>query len=342
MESIWYPYQLTAARPRLAAPWRLAVCMQLAFFCCQGCSDHSPAVGNTPPLEDSPGIDAAPVVDGSSAPEPAAPEQSLHPSTSLPEPSVPTAPRADHERDDNSLKLKLVWCPPGTFLMGSPATDWDAFVEEKPQVAVTLSDGFWLGKYEVTQGQWVRVMGTVPWKGKPYVKEGANYPAMYVSFGDALEFCHKLSELERGAGRLPAGEEYTLPTEAQWEYACRAATTTRYSFGDDASKLANYAWYEENATKVGDDYAHTVGLKKANDWGLHDMHGNVFEWCLDGYKGKLPGGRDPFVKHSLSRVSRGGGWNVPAGGLRSATRWPTPSIRDFYLGFRLLLSASAQ
>ncbi len=127
-----------------------------------------------------------------------------------------TGTKAGQVRDDNGLKLKLVWCPPGTFAMGSPDAEKHD-IKDETQVLVTLTNGFWLGQQEVTQSEWRRVMQTVPWRGEDYVKEGDNYPATYVSWGHAMRFCEKLSEQERSAGRLPIAWQYTLPTEAQWE-----------------------------------------------------------------------------------------------------------------------------
>jgi formylglycine-generating enzyme required for sulfatase activity len=185
-------------------------------------------------------------------------------------------------------------------------------------------------------------MGTTPWDGKDYVKEGSDYAATYVSWDDAVAFCAALTKRERVAGHLPAGYSYQLPTEAEWEYACRAGTTTIYSFGADSSKLDRYAWFSENAWEIGDKYAHRVATKLANGWNLHDMHGNVYEWCRDGYQEKLPGGADPVGTGSL-RVFRGGSWSSNARHCRSAfRRRPTPSNRFNYLGFRLALSPSAQ
>jgi len=246
-------------------------------------------------------------------------------------------------RDDNGVKMKLVWCPSGKFTMGSPPSEQCRDSDEN-QVSVTLTNGFWLGKYEVTQSEWKQVMQTEPWKGQS-TKQGADFPAGPVSWDDAMQFCRKLTEPERGAGRLPAGWEYTLPTEAQWEYACRAGTETRFSFGGDESKLGDYAWFSDNAWNAGEQYAHQVGQKKANPWGLHDMHGNAWEWCRDVYAAKLPGGRDPEVKSdettkALLRVNRGGGWAVVAASCRSGLRIGSrPDNRSVFYGFRVALSS---
>jgi formylglycine-generating enzyme required for sulfatase activity len=136
-----------------------------------------------------------------------------------------------------------------------------------------------------------------------------------------MSFCRTLTETERSAGRLPQDWEYMLPTEAQWEYACRAGTRTRYSFGDDADELGPYAWLGGNAGDLGEQYAHEVGRKLHNAWNLHDMHGNAWEWCLDCYNGTLPEGSKPEPTSNGSfRVVRGGGWNDIAWHCRSAIR----------------------
>jgi formylglycine-generating enzyme required for sulfatase activity len=240
----------------------------------------------------------------------------------------------------NSIGMKLIYCPSGSFRMGSPAGEKDRFNNED-QVLVTISKGFYLGKYSVTQAEFKAVMGKTPWAGKPYVKEGYDYPASYVDWNDATEFCRKLTARESQAGRLPQGYVYALPTEAQREYACRAGTSTAYSFGDDAGNLGDYAWW---GGIVGDgnakteQYAHRVGQKKPNPWGLYDMHGNVWEWCRDAYAAKLPGGTDPLVETGSGRVLRGGSWINPAGDCRSANRYNNePGNRNHDLGFRASL-----
>ncbi|MGE5191995.1 MAG: formylglycine-generating enzyme family protein [Deltaproteobacteria bacterium] len=277
---------------------------------------------------------------------------------------------AGQVRNDNGLKMKLVWCPPGFFLMGDaevaeePATKGDATDENDPKggpgpqqgatlnitpAKVLLTRGYWLGKFEVTQSEWKQVMATEPWKDEEFKKEGDDFPATHVGWTDAMWFCDKLTEQERMAKRLPDGWEYTLPTEAQWERACRARTESRFSFGDDESKLGEYAWFNDNAWKVDEKYAHRVGQKKPNSWGLYDMHGNVWEWCRDWYEPsrrpapkdfKLPGGRDPEVtKEGFNRALRGGGWDFIARDCRSAARDGLgPLNRNRYVGFRVALS----
>jgi formylglycine-generating enzyme required for sulfatase activity len=253
---------------------------------------------------------------------------------------------AGQVRDDNGLKMKLVWCPPGKFTMGSPPSEKDRKINnnDEDKVIVTLTNGFWLGKYEVTQSEWKQVVQTEPWKGIRFTKEGEDFPATCVSWDDATDFCRKLTEQERQAGRLPEGWEYTLPTEVQWERACRARTETRFSFGDDESKLGEHGWFRDNAWDADEKYAHRVGEKKSNPWGLFDMHGNVWEWCRDAYAEKLPGGRDPEVKADEKtkgslRVYRGGSWLFVAAGCRSGSRyWSPPVNRYYFVGFRPALS----
>jgi formylglycine-generating enzyme required for sulfatase activity len=253
----------------------------------------------------------------------------------------PTGTRVGQTRDDNSLSTALVWIPPGTFTMGSPKGEAGRTERENP-VSVTLTQGFWLGKHEVTQLEWTTVMHTTPWHGMENVREGDDYAASFINWDDAMKFCERLTETERRAGRLPAGWKYTLPTEAQWEYACRAGTTMRFSFGDDEANLFEYGWFNENTVKVGQRFAHQVGKKKANAWGLHDMHGNVYEWCRDRFADKLPGGNDPQgPAEGTPRVDRGGGWEDSATNARSGFRDRSPpDERNNDLGFRVALVPS--
>ena len=217
-----------------------------------------------------------------------------------------------------AIEMELVEIPAGKFTMGSPEGEKDRDESREAQVSVTLTKPFGLGKTEVTQGQWKSVMGSEPWKGNNFIsifvktvsgKAGKDCPATYVSWDDATEFCQKLTTIERKSGKLSADEEYRLPTEAEWEYACRAGTQNAFSFGDDEKQLSEYAWFDGNAENVGEDYAHKVGLKKPNPWGLHDMHGNVLEWCSDWYGDALSGGVDPIgPEEGPHRVIRGGSW----------------------------------
>ena len=254
-----------------------------------------------------------------------------------------------------AIEMELIGILAGTVTMGSPADEKNRF-EDEAQVSVTLTQSFELGKTEVTQGQWKEVMGTEPWDGQKYVKADKDCPATYVNWGDATEFCKKLTAIERKSGKLKADEEYRLPTEAEWEYACRAGTETAFSFGDDESKLGEYAWWggfdlaalTKGEVKAGggnaarEQYAHTVGTKKPNPWGLHDMHGNVAEWCSDWYGDSLAGGTDPVgPEEGSSRVFRGGGWWPDPGFCRSARRVNLPSDRRSFLGFRVASSQSA-
>jgi formylglycine-generating enzyme required for sulfatase activity len=259
--------------------------------------------------------------------------------------------KAGQLRDDNCLKMKLVWCPAGQFVMGSPPTE-EGRLWDEAEVPVSLTRGIWLGQYELTQGEWQRIMKTTPWSRKKWVEAGADYPATYVDRDDAMRFCTKLTEVEYRSGRLPVGCKYTLPSEAEWEYACRAGTKTRFSFGDDQTKLREYAWYS-GATP--DDFPQKVGLKKPNPWGLYDIHGNVREWCRDGYltdKNGYPlrkGGNDPELPPlDANGVSRGGSYDGFPANCRSAARGgvgpgfhdgPAPPSRFFNLGFRVALES---
>jgi len=244
----------------------------------------------------------------------------------------------------SDLNLELVPISAGRFAMGSTKGGAD----EQPMTQVEITRPYWLGKTEVTQGQWEAVMGSNPSSFK-----GATRPVENVSYDDAVEFCRKLTERERAAGRLPSGYEYTLPTEAQWEYACRAGTTTAYSWGNEfelgrcnvendpgSSETKNVATFERRGLPT--DSTMPVGQFAANAWGLYDMHGNVWEWCRDWY-GDYPGGTvaDPMgPSWGADRVYRGGSLSSTAAGCRSAYRGNVgPGCRSSYLGFRLALSS---
>ena len=222
----------------------------------------------------------------------------------------------------NSVGMEFKLMPAGTFTMGD--------FSDKHEV--TLTQPFQMGVHEVTQAQYEQVMGNNPSEFK-----GTENPVEMVSWDDAVEFCLRLSDLP---AEKAAGNVYRLPTEAEWEYACRAGTDSKFSFGDDDDYLDVYAWTRENfSTKP-----HPVGSKQPNAWGLHDMHGNVWEWCHDWY-GKLPSGAvtDPAGPATgVSRVRRGGGWSDSSWGCRSALRsGSAPSYRTRH-GFRVSLSPSGK
>ncbi len=258
---------------------------------------------------------------------------------SVPQPAMPVgsiSSATPGKTITNSLGMKLTLIPAGSFQMGSNESD-----DETPVHMVRIGRPIYLGVHEVTQGAWRDLMGTAPWSGKSDVREGRDYPATYVSYNDATEFCHKLTAHERGMNGLIAGEEYRLPTEAEWEYACRAGTSGKYNFGDDESRFGEYAWHDKNAYEIGEKYAHRVGLKQPNSWGLFDMHGNVSEWCLDCYDKQFYTRSpqiDPLNKLSDNyRVVRGGCWLHYPVNCRSASRFRSrPDYRDYSLGFRLV------
>ncbi len=246
-------------------------------------------------------------------------------------------------------KLDMRWIHSGVFLMGSPVSEPDRNDDEGPQHQVTITKGFYLGRYEVTQQQWESVMNTRPWhrRGESQDPRRVNFPASYMGWEDVENFIRKLNEME-------GKQVYRLPTEAEWEYACRAGTTTPWSFGDDSTRVGDFARYYENSRSVivladgrtvyGSREAQETGGVFPNPWGLYDMHGNVAEWVQD-YLGpytaqpkfdpkgpdKPSGDGPPEYNH----VVRGGTYLDYGQALRSAARWRgwAGSIR---IGFRLL------
>jgi formylglycine-generating enzyme required for sulfatase activity len=234
----------------------------------------------------------------------------------------------------NSIGMKLRLIPAGEFMMGSPRTD-SGRIDNETQHRVSITKPFYLGVTEVTQEQYQKVMGTNPSR----FQEPQN-PVETVFWADAVEFCRKLSAMP---AEKTAGHVYRLPTEAEWEYACRAGTTTVYGFGDDASRLGDYGWFDGN-TEESDSKTHPVGEKKPNAWGLYDMHGGVYEWCQDWYGSYPRSGSartDPTGAASGdTRVVRGGSWNSSARICRSAYRDAfMPDYRVYLLGFRVLRSS---
>jgi formylglycine-generating enzyme required for sulfatase activity len=248
--------------------------------------------------------------------------------------------RAGDERQAQGVKL--CWCPQGRFTMGSPPGE----PERRPgedQVEVRLTRGFWVGKYEVTQGDWKRIAGELPGKLTAELPEGDDLPVGNVNFAQAEAFCRKLTERAIAAKEMPEAWEFRLPTEAQWEYASRAGTTTATAFGDSLSRTqANFKGKPYNGG--ADDgpslgVATKVGLYPPNAWGIHDMHGNTFEWCRDWYHAKLPGGDDPDLSSmpARSRVRRGGAWTDDGWPCRSAFRLRFEPERGYdHIGFRVV------
>jgi formylglycine-generating enzyme required for sulfatase activity len=235
--------------------------------------------------------------------------------------------------DLRGVSIEFVWIEPGTFLMGSPETEIGRDPNEGPQHEVTITQGFWLAKYEITQAQWEAVTGETPWADQLYVQPDPDHPAVYISWHDIQSFIQL-------ANKAAGDSLYRLPTEAEWEYACRARTTTPWSFGEDENELNNYSWhYDTTPHSVNLQYAQPVGRKLPNPWGLYDMHGNVWEWTQTWHG---PYGTSPTVdpqgpQEGRLRVHRGGSWGLIAAWVRSAFR-PGGDPRDYRsdLGARLL------
>ena len=226
------------------------------------------------------------------------------------------------ENEGDGLTMEFVRIPAGEFMMGSPVGESGRHDDEGPQHQVRITEPFYMLTTEVTQQQYIQIMGH-----NPSVFKGADNPAEKVSWGGAMEFCRRLSK--------KTGREITLPTEAQWEYACRAGTDTRFSFGEDNQSLESYCWYKANSNQQ----SHPVGLKKPNAWCLYDMHGNVQEWCSDRFD-------DPYYSRSLSidpegpsilRVVRSGSHAYAGDFCRSASRRGSSSDnRSEVIGFRVV------
>jgi formylglycine-generating enzyme required for sulfatase activity len=232
---------------------------------------------------------------------------------------------------DGGVSMDFVWCPPGSFMMGSSSVEQDAAIKslpadlkpetlkstvnaignEGPKHRVTFKKGFWMARTEVTQAQWKQVMGTNP---STFIDSGDSAPVETVSWNDCQIFIGKLNQLFKAQTKGKAG----LPTESEWEYACRGGSKSTYSFGDDALKLGDYAWFAGNSSMK----THPVAMKQPNAWGLYDMHGNVWEWCSSFFE-KYPDREVTDPRGSLigdTCVGRGGGWDDFADDLRSAYR----------------------
>ncbi len=205
----------------------------------------------------------------------------------------------------DGVAMRFVLIPAGSFVMGSPDNTGEE--DEWPQHKVAITRPFYLGQFEVTQAQWEKVMG-----GNPSEFQGAQRPVDHVSWNDCQRFLEKLA--------TRTGRTFALPTEAQWEYACRAGSTTPWSFGDRAASAGDYAWLGENSG----GRTHDVGGKKPNAWGLYDMHGNVWEWCADFYEkhayARSAPSDPPGPAQSEGHILRGGAWGEDALNVRSALR----------------------
>lgn len=247
--------------------------------------------------------------------------------------------------------VALRWCPPGRFTMGSPRAEPGHRADEG-QVDVRLTRGFWIGTYEVTQGDWTRVVGRLPGEPTQELPEGADYPVGNVNFAEAEDFCRRLTASARASKELPEGWEFRLPTEAQWEYACRAGTTSATAFGASLGHAqANFRGKGYNLPKddgPGPARAAKVGSYPPNAWGIRDMPGNTYEWCRDWYHPTLLAGDDPDrydAKASAavnrdgtkSRVRRGGAWSDDGWTCRSACRLRFEPERGYdHIGFRVV------
>lgn len=252
--------------------------------------------------------------------------------------SCPPAPPAPFETETFTLPggvpLEMIYLPSGTFMMGRYPGEQEGLDSEDPQHPVTVP-GFWMGTCELTKEQWTAIMETTPWTGQDNVLEDPESPAVYVSWDDAKAFIRALSTY--------TGKTFRLPSEAEWEYGCRAGTLTRFYWGDDPDYAEgdDYCWWGYNAEDVSEAYAHVSGSKLSNAFDMHDMSGNVWEWCEDDwhydYVG-APTDSSPWVKspRGVTRVLRGGTWQIHGNSCRSASRTCVDrSIRTSAHGFRL-------
>jgi formylglycine-generating enzyme required for sulfatase activity len=292
---------------------------------------------------------------GPTSPPAAAPTSPPAAAPTSPPAAAPTSPPAagvkpDSDEPDlaNTIGMKLKLIKAGKFLMGSPKDEKGRF-NEGPQHEVEITKPFYMGVCPVTRGQFAAFVKDAAyqteaekngdsrtWRKPGFDKydQSDDDPVVCVSWNDAVKFCEWLSNKEK--------KTYELPTEAEWEYACRAGTKTAYSFGDDPKDLGDFAWFGED---FGGGHTHPVGLKKPNPWGLYDMHGNVWQWCADGYDKYQEGSiKDPKGKESAnSRVLRGGSWRYVPRLCRPAGRYDyDPAYRGDFFGFRVVLRLSAR
>ncbi len=231
----------------------------------------------------------------------------------------------------SNIVLEMNYIPAGTFNMGSENVE-----HESPVTSVSLPD-FWMGRYLITQEQWRTVAQTFEWSDNvlpqdPAFFKGNNHPVEQINWYEAVEFCNRLS--------LKFGKNFRLPSEAEWEYACRAGTESRFFFGNSKSALGDYAWFNDNSQHR----THPVGEKLPNPWGLYDIVGNTWEWCTDrwrqSYDQKLP--EEHLLKNSIheSRLLRGASWNAfPGACAPTARNRILPTYRAFYYGIRVVCDA---
>ena len=270
-----------------------------------------------------------------------------------PTPKPTAAPSLPKEWKDPVTGMEFVLIPAGEFLMGTNCPDDDPFTEanefencgwkdEHPAHRVVIKEPFYMGKYEVTQEEWYNVMGNNPsaFKSEKVGMNSRRHPVENISWNDAQEFVKRLNANPSHSPLNQGGQRgvFRLPSEAEWEYAARAGTQTAYSFGDDAARLGDYAWYDDNS----DDMTHPVGEKLPNPFGLFDMHGNVWEWLADpwheNYDGApIDGGVWENGGDSRYRLLRGGSWYFNSTNCRSANRYGNaPDNRYDLLGVRVL------
>lgn len=256
---------------------------------------------------------------------------------------VDASPRATASRFYRVLlpapPTNMVFIPPNTFTLGSPANEDERSSDEGPQTVVTLTHGFWISEFLVTQEDYLAVIGNNP---SDFAGD-LSRPVESVTWLDATNYCARRTQIDLAVGRIPPGSHYRLPTEAEWECTARAGTTTRFYYGDDpgATMLTNHAWYFLNSGAT----TQAVGQKAPNPWGLYDMEGNVWEWCQDWY-GPYPGGSEsdpqgPASSPISEKVIRGGAWDAADSDCRSARRMSegvSPFISDIVIGFRVVLA----